>query len=373
MVMADEHATKRRWRPRFSLLTLLLGVVFVCACGGLWWRWEAWFEWVTLPEHPYDVDAVAVSPDGFRCATGCFDGSIRIWEIHTARCLSVLEGHKDPVTDLLWTVDGSRIISSGYDQTTRVWDANTYRLIGKPVMHEHIVWTIDQSRTGDVLATACADGKARIYVTGHSAPPVICQDGQWSMSFADLSPDGRRIVIGGGDTIPGPKVMDCTTGRQLVALQGNLCENYAAYSTDGTMIATAMGEGGLFIWDARTGASIMKLPSEKALIWTGFGCDDRRAFCTDTAGVVRVWDLQSRECLATFSDNAGSRACIGPNDAWILTSQPQRQTAIFYGRRRPEYWWGIAWLPEFWIALVSGTALLYLASCSFSRPFQTSQ
>jgi len=42
-----------------------------------------------------------------------------------------------------------------------------------------------------------------------------------------------------------------------------------------------------------------------------------------------------------------------------------------WSRRRPEYWWGIAWLPEFWVALVAGMALLYLGCCGFSRRFQS--
>jgi len=28
-------------------------------------------------------------------------------------------------------------------------------------------------------------------------------------------------------------------------------------------------------------------------------------------------------------------------------------------RRRPEYWWGIAWLPEFWLALMFGLGLVW--------------
>lgn len=30
-----------------------------------------------------------------------------------------------------------------------------------------------------------------------------------------------------------------------------------------------------------------------------------------------------------------------------------------YHRRRPEYWWGVAWLPEFWLTLVFGAALVW--------------
>ena len=34
---------------------------------------------------------------------------------------------------------------------------------------------------------------------------------------------------------------------------------------------------------------------------------------------------------------------------------------VFYHRRRPEYWWGIAWLPEFWLTLVFGVGLVWSA------------
>jgi len=28
-------------------------------------------------------------------------------------------------------------------------------------------------------------------------------------------------------------------------------------------------------------------------------------------------------------------------------------------RRRPEYWWGVAWLPEFWLTLLFAAALAF--------------
>ena len=65
MAMATEQTTPRHWRPRFSLLALLLAVVFVGACGGLWWRWEPWVRAYGL-KHPGQVGSAGVSPDG-RC------------------------------------------------------------------------------------------------------------------------------------------------------------------------------------------------------------------------------------------------------------------------------------------------------------------
>jgi len=40
-----------------------------------------------------------------------------------------------------------------------------------------------------------------------------------------------------------------------------------------------------------------------------------------------------------------------------------------WSRRRPEYAWGVVVLPEFWLALISGSALLYIATCRFCRLF----
>jgi hypothetical protein len=34
-------------------------------------------------------------------------------------------------------------------------------------------------------------------------------------------------------------------------------------------------------------------------------------------------------------------------------------TALIYHRRRPEYWWGLAWLPEFWLALIFSGAFIW--------------
>jgi hypothetical protein len=66
---APENPPMPRWRlprPRFSLLTLLLGVLFVGACGGLWWRWEPWIVTRSVT-HPGIVWGVGLSPDARRC------------------------------------------------------------------------------------------------------------------------------------------------------------------------------------------------------------------------------------------------------------------------------------------------------------------
>src|SRR6185295_18512844 len=42
--------TRRRWRPRFSLRTLVLFVLTLGSGGTLWWNWGPWGPEITLSE-----------------------------------------------------------------------------------------------------------------------------------------------------------------------------------------------------------------------------------------------------------------------------------------------------------------------------------
>ena len=50
-------------------------------------------------------------------------------------------------------------------------------------------------------------------------------------------------------------------------------------------------------------------------------------------------------------------AAYSPDGKHIVTASVDK-TARLYRRRRPEYWWGVAWLPEFWLMIVLGGALV---------------
>jgi len=51
-------------------------------------------------------------------------------------------------------------------------------------------------------------------------------------------------------------------------------------------------------------------------------------------------------------------AMFSPDGERIVTASDDK-TARVWKRRRPEYWWGVAWLPEFWVTLILGVALLW--------------
>jgi WD40 repeat protein len=77
-------------------------------------------------EHPENVMAAAIHPDGRRVATACLY-SIHFWDTSTGKQLAVAEGHEGRVIGLQFNRTGELLISSCWDNTTRFWQVDTYR------------------------------------------------------------------------------------------------------------------------------------------------------------------------------------------------------------------------------------------------------
>ena len=143
--------------------------------------------------------------------------------------------------------------------------------------------------------------------------------------MASFSPDGRRILtaswlthLQGEDRTP--RLLDSETGRELLVLRGHKGSVWsAAFSPDGRHIVTASRDGTARVWDVETGRELLAL-------------------------IGHEWEVFA----ATFSPD-GRRIVTLSNDF----------TARVWRRVRPEWWWGIFWLPQFWAAVLLAAAFAW--------------
>ena len=63
---------------------------------------------------------VAYSPDGKTLASGCRDGTIRLWDIATSKQVNTFIGHVGAIYTILFSPDGQMLVSVGIDGTVRV-------------------------------------------------------------------------------------------------------------------------------------------------------------------------------------------------------------------------------------------------------------
>jgi WD40 repeat protein len=97
-----------------------------------------------------------------------------------------------------------------------------------------------------------------------------------------FSPDGTRIVSGGGDTTV--RVWDAATGQQLLALKGHASTILSvAFSPDGTRIVSGGSDSTVRVWDAVRGQEVPSLKDARGRL--AFSPDSKRI-----ASGSGVWD-----------------------------------------------------------------------------------
>jgi predicted nucleic acid-binding Zn-ribbon protein/outer membrane protein assembly factor BamB len=115
-----------------------------------------------LVETSGKVSSVAVSPDGQVLASGCQDGSVKLWDLKTGQVQRILLGHSLAVNCVAISADGNVLASGSGDKTVRLWNAHTGELLQTLADHAERVAAVAFSPDGKTLVSGSQDETVKV-------------------------------------------------------------------------------------------------------------------------------------------------------------------------------------------------------------------
>ena len=207
------------------------------------------------PAFPQGSDAI--SPDG-RFAARVAGTVAVLKEKSSGRQIARLAGPAERIYSIAFSPNGKILAAGGRQPATsrvKLWSVPAGGLL-QSLEHPSDVFCVAFSPNSSLLATACYDGKVRIWrVTSGSLMREISFEGRRDYKAAPtdvaFSPDGSRIAVGGFGAAP--RIYDVNSGRALGSL-GDATGRVAgvSYSPDGRFVALARSKEGAAIYDAHS-------------------------------------------------------------------------------------------------------------------------
>lgn len=241
--------------------------------------------------HGAGVRSLAVSADGQRVASGDRKGDVHVWTLETAELIRQAELHGDAVNDLAFGNDSGRLASVGDDAQIVVWN-----------------WQGEQLDT--------------IHLAGHS----------YEVKAVDLSPDGRRLLSTGLDTLA---ILWDIDARQVLDTFRLNTEGLQVAFINGTSEWLALGGDG-FIRRFERGKQTGRLPGSGSL-----GLPEANGFyltlgdrgCAPVIRSKSGFEIQRFIVPHDLGECVDGPVALSPSGKWIAAGAREGRVLIWNNRR----------------------------------------
>jgi len=261
--------------------------------------------------HQSMISDCAFSFDGRQLVSAAWDKTLRIWDVSTGECLSVLKGHEDVVRSGVFSPDGHQVFSGGggMDRTLRIWDTKTGECLKAFQGHLGSIRKCALSSDGQLVVTAAGDKTLRIWDARTGECLRILEGHEDGLRSCAFSPDGQQLISASDDTTV--RIWDTATGECLRILYDHDRPVYGCtFSPDGQQLASASWDKTVRIWNAGTGECLKILNGhENKIRDCAFSPDGKHLTSVSDDYSVRIWNTATGKCLNVLNGHQAKVKC----------------------------------------------------------------
>lgn len=245
------------------------------------------------------IDWLEYNPDDSMLAipAGREDRNIGFIDPETGKEIRQIPTGSHWVTDLQFSPSGGQLLTGGDDSLVNLWDVETGTLLKTFAEHNSSIEEVCWNPDGTEFVSADPDGKVRISMIDPGDQEIVYDDGAPVLGISVRKSDGQ-VASGNGRNV---EIRDAT-GKMLRSLTGD--SDYVqdlTYSPDGKLLASAVGDGSIDVWDPDSGEHIQLLEKHKGIVKSvAFTADSTRVVSGGLDETVKVWSVDSGKLLHTL-------------------------------------------------------------------------
>jgi WD40 repeat protein len=335
-----------------------------------------------LEIHPQGVGPMCVSPDGRRLAVAVYYGrcaKVFDWDGKKLTEVRTLEGHSAFVGGVAYSPDG-KFLASGDRNGFKLWNAATLAEVG----------TV---KTSAEQLTFAPDSQTLFAASTIGPPKPVHTITRWDVgsrtelpalemevsvepvrAFHGLSRDGKVLFVTPQHAATHVRVIDSSTGKELVPRQGHVAPLHAvavspdgrtaasagedwavtlwdlaalrvrhslnahtgavcslAFSPDGKLLASGSREGRIALWDVRRGKIVRTLLGHaRSFSRIQFGPDGKTLAAGGEKGTVQLWDVANGQERSPLSGHSGAvrGVAFSPDGKWLASGGEDRSVRL---------------------------------------------
>ena len=379
---------RKRSLLRFSIQTMLIFALFLGSVMSVVRCWGPWAveRQVAFVDASADLSKApiccALSPDRTRVAIGDWNGDVCIYDVASAALQLKLQRQPailksaTPVSTvdlrvqkLVWSADGRILVSTA----GMIVDANALVPTPEPVVfawdaisgEDKLKNIAPAKRAG--IGTSCLADSATIALTKNKKPDLLnVETGvRETLTFARgdcyFTPNGKKLVIAQPDSTM--RVLD-RGGRELAH---GYASEFVSIAPDGLTLLTCGGTTSeICEWELESGRMLRMFSGDRCTFRSASLSPNGQILLARTSSDVVLFDADSTTELARL--NTGPSA-IDPaflDNGHIFALHSDGKASIWVCRRAQTSW-GVAAMPEFWLAGLLAALLIWSIAQDRSR------